>query len=85
MTNATEINLTAASHALFMEFAEDAGNWSGMPLVNGNVTVTQADKGNLTDLKKNGLLTTFVDEGNSWVSFTDSGKAYAAKHGVTID
>jgi len=85
MTTATEMTLTAESHALFMEFAEDAGNWGGMPMVNGNVSVTQAQKGNLTDLKKNGLITTFVDEGISWVSFTATGKAYAAKHGVTIE
>ena len=82
---ATEITLTAASHALFIEFAKDAGNWAGMPMVNGNVSVSQAQKGNLTDLKQNGLLTTHVDGGISWVSFTATGKAYAAKHGVTID
>jgi hypothetical protein len=85
MNTATEITLTAASHALFIEFAKDAGNWAGMPMVNGNVTVTQAQKGNLTDLKKAGLVTTSVDGGISWLSFTAGGKEYATKHGVTID
>ena len=84
IATATEITLTAASHDLFIEFAKDAGNWAGHPMVNGNVTVTQAQKGNLTDLKKAGLLTTSVDDGISWVSFTVAGEAYAAKHGVQI-
>jgi hypothetical protein len=84
MNTATATTLTAASHALFIAFAKDAGNWGGTPMVNGNVTVTQAQKGNLTDLKKAGLLTTFVSDDLAWVDFTDAGKTYAKTHGVTI-
>jgi len=78
-------NLTDASLDLFLRFAKDAGNWSGQPLVGGNFTVTRQDKGNLTDLKKHGLLTTFADDGDAWIDFTPSGKALAAQHGIVIE
>lgn len=77
---ATSTTLTPASHSLFMEFAGDAGNWNGSPMV----AITPAQRGNLTDLKTHGLLTTFTDEGITWVNFTDAGLAYAAQFGVTI-
>lgn len=67
------LGITQASFDLFKKFAMDAGNWGGMPLVGGNFQLSQADKGNLTDLKKHGLLTTWVDEGLAWVQFTDRG------------
>ena len=72
--------LTAASAALFMRFAHDAGNWNGMPLLD----VSAAERGNLTDLKKNGLLTTFRDEGCDWVQFTEAGKAFALQNNIQI-
>jgi len=78
------IELTEASKALFLAYAKDAGNWSGTPLVGGNVGGSKEDRGNLTDLKKKGLITTFRDEGCDWLSFTPAGKAYAAELGVPI-
>lgn len=72
------ITLTPASLALFLSLAEDAPNWSGSPLV----TVSPAEKGNLTNLKTLGLIETFVDEGCSFAVFTDAGKAFAAEHGI---
>lgn len=78
------ITLTEDSMALFLAYAKDAGNWSGTPLVGGNVRQTQQHNGNLTHLKKAGLVTTFTDEGNCWLSFEDSGKSLAADHGITI-
>lgn len=72
--------LTPASLELFLGFAEDAANWSGYPLV----TVTPEQKGNLTHLKKLGLLDTFVDEDCSFVVFSESGKALAAEHGFDL-
>ena len=74
--------LTPASHELFMAYAEDAGNWSGTPLVGGNVPATKEATGNLTDLKRKGLLTTWEDVNEVWIRFTDEGVAYAAQHGV---
>ena len=71
--------LSPEAKALFIAFAEDSFNWNGESLVNGNVVVDEAGKGYLTDLKKKGLLTTFRDEGLSWVCFTDEGKRYSCE------
>jgi hypothetical protein len=81
---ANEMTLTDASKALFIEYAKDAGNWSGNPLVGGNVKQTQEHNGNLTHLKKAGLLTTFRDEGCTWIQFTETGVAFAAELGIKI-
>lgn len=78
------INLTKTSLDLFVAYAEDADNWSGMPLVGGNVGGSKEERGNLTQLKKAGLITTFVDEGCTWIIFTDMGVEYAAALGITI-
>ena len=71
------IKLTTESESLFHELADDADNWNGQPLINGNVTVDKAREGNLTDLKVKGLLVTDEDEGLTWVRFTEAGVAYA--------
>lgn len=75
-------NITEASLELLLELAEDAGNWSGMP----PAWVTKAQRGNLTQLKKAGLLeTTEPDErGDAFVIFTAAGKALAGEHGVDV-
>ena len=72
-------SLTPESLALFLALAKDAGNWSGSPMVD----VTPAQRGNLTQLKRAGLLTTFVDEGIAFADFTPAGIALADSHGVT--
>jgi hypothetical protein len=59
-------NLTSASLDLFLAYAEDAGNWSGNPWVDGNVSLDAAGRGNLTDLKRKGLLQTFTDDGDAY-------------------
>jgi hypothetical protein len=75
-------SLTPASLELFLGLAEDAVNWSGSPLV----TVTPAQRGNLADLKKKGLLTTFVeDDGCAFAVFTDAGIALAVEHGIDAE
>lgn len=79
------MNITNASQALFTAYAKDAGNWCGTPLVGGNVGQAKADCGNLTDLKKNGLLTTFEHDGWMWVEFTPAGIAYAAELGIDLN
>jgi len=80
-----EINITPASHNLFMAYARDAGNWSGSPLVGGNVGGSKEDRGNITHLKKLGLVKTDYDEGNTWLIFTAKGRKYAAEHGIEIE
>lgn len=78
------MKITTASHELFMDLAKDAPNWSGTPLLGGNVEITKEERGNLTQLKRAGLLTTRLDEGNVWVYFTAAGEAYAAENGVDL-
>jgi hypothetical protein len=78
------MNITQTSKDLFLAYAKDAGNWSGQPLVGGNVGGTKEQRGNLTQLKQAGLITTFRDEGHDWIKFTDSGKQFAAENGVEI-
>jgi hypothetical protein len=87
------MNITPRSLELFLAFARDADNWSGTPLIGGNVPFTKADEGNLTQLKIAGLVKTFEDgtEGGRksgaplfWVDFTDAGRALAKEHGIEI-
>ncbi len=79
------MNLTPDSLALFLAYAKDAGNWSGTPLVGGNVPDTTPEaKGNLTDLKRKKLISTFRDEGNTWLTFTEKGFFLAKEHGIDL-
>lgn len=73
--------LTPASLALFVSLVEDAPNWSGQPAA----WVSASDRGNLTDLKVKGLITTFVDRGDPFAVFTDKGKALAAELGYDTE
>jgi len=73
-------HLTAASLELFLALAHDAGNWSGTPLID----VTPAERGNLTQLKKQGLLQTFRSDGHDFAEFLPAGKTLAAEHGINI-
>jgi hypothetical protein len=79
--------LTPMSLQLFLDLARDADNWSGTPLFGGNVGGSKESRGNLTHLKRAGLVKTQVDEDDrkcSWVYFTAAGKAFAAEHGITL-
>jgi hypothetical protein len=78
------MQLTHASQLLFLAYAEDACNWSGNVPVGGNVGGSKEDRGNLTQLKKAGLITTWTDEGWTWINFTEAGKRKAAEHGIEI-
>ena len=78
------LNITAASLVVFLAYANDAENWNGTPLVGGNVGGTKEERGNLTQLKVAGLITTFVDDGDAWITFTAEGKALAAEHGIEV-
>lgn len=71
-------NLTPASVELFTTLVNDAGNWSGTPPLDGNIGgLTKEERGNLTQLKRAGLLVTQTDEGETWVYFTKLGAQYA--------
>lgn len=74
------MNLTPASLALFISLAEDAANWSGTP----PAWVSAQERGNLTQLKRAGLLTTFVDGGDPFATFTPLGIELAGEHGIDL-
>ena len=78
-------NITSRSLGVFLIYAKDAGNWNGQPLVGGNVGGGPEERGNLTQLKKVGLITTEIDEKLVWIQFTDKGKALAAEYGIEIE
>lgn len=84
MTNQT-VQITEKSKELFLDYAKDACNWNGTPLVGGNVGGEKEDRGNLTQLKIAGLVRTQNDEGDIWLFFTDTGKAYAREFGIEIE
>lgn len=65
----TQVHITPKSLALFIMFADDAGNWSGTPLV----SLTAAQRGNLVQLKKAGLVRTFESDDQTWLAFTALG------------
>lgn len=75
-------DITPRSLQLFLDLADDAGNWSGMPLLGGNVGGSKADRGNITQLKQAGLIKTSTDEGDTFVVFTKAGAALAEQHGI---
>jgi hypothetical protein len=70
-------SLTSASLELFRQYAADAPNWSGMPCVGGNVGGSAQDRGNLTQLKRLGLITTRKEDGQTWIIFTPDGTRFA--------
>lgn len=74
--------VTLASEQLFKDLWADAPNWSGTPPTDGNVGMSAEERGNLTQLKRAGLLTTGRFDGMTWVYFTDAGRSYAAELGL---
>jgi hypothetical protein len=75
----TTLKITETSKTVFKAYADDAANWSGSPLVGGNVGGTKEERGNLTQLKRAGLITTFESDGHKWLSFTEAGFHYACE------
>ena len=74
--------MTTATLDLFRTLATSAIDWQGEPLFDG----TSAERGNLCDLKNRGLITTFCDEGCTFVTFTPLGVEFAhLNRGVGID
>lgn len=75
------MSLTSDSKALFRKLAEDANNWGGQPLVD----INPSERGNLTQLKIAGLITTKNDGKDTFAVFTPAGVAMALESGVKID
>ena len=73
------MKITNESLKVFLSHAADACNWNGTPMLE----ITKEQRGNLTQLKKAGLLTTFRSDGIDWVDFTEAGIELAKGHGIT--
>lgn len=80
-----DITITPQSLKVFLAYAADAPNWGGTPLVGGNVGGGPEERGNLTQLKKAGLIQTSQDDGATFVHFTAAGEALADQHGLSLD
>lgn len=78
------MKITEKSQELFKALAQDAGNWGGSPMLGGNVVESKEERGNLTQLKRAGLLSTQKSDGEVFVYFTEAGKAYAATLGIDL-
>ena len=79
--------VTLTSARLFFDLAEDACNWSGVPLLNGNVRTNAALRGNITQLKKFDLIETVKDadrHNDTWVHFTEKGQKLALEIGIDV-
>lgn len=59
-------------------------NWGGMPLIGGNTGGTKEQRGNLTQLKRAGLIWTVTDETGTWLGFTAAGREFAAANGIDL-
>ena len=73
----------------FLEYAYDAGNWGGTPLVGGNVGGEPADKGFIVNMKKRGWISTWEDcepgpagDINIWMEIEDAGLEVMANFNV---
>jgi hypothetical protein len=75
------MSISDKSLSLFIKFAKDASNWSGTPMVD----ITKEQRGNLTQLKKAGLVTTFRSDDWDYVQFTPLGIQLAAANGIKIE
>ena len=84
---AQNYGLTIQALAYFADLCKDAGNWSGVPLIDIPRGMEKR-RGYLTALKKANLLVTEQDEWNGrhspvWALFTERGAKLAAEIGYS--
>ena len=84
-TESRGVKLTDTSLKLFIELAEDAKNWHSVIPTDGNVKITKKLRGNLTNLKRAGLITVKRVDGSSWLLFTPKGEEYADELGIDVE
>lgn len=75
-------DLTSRSRELFIEYVKDSPNWNGAPCVGCNVGGSKEDRGNLTHLKRAGLIVIERANGQAWIYFTSKGKTFAEELGL---
>jgi hypothetical protein len=80
------LNLPTASFDYFALLANDAGNWSGNPYFDGNVSSGRSTSGYVRTLKAAGLIESQYDEDArmSFAVFTDEGIRAAALIGIDL-
>jgi len=66
------LDLTATSRSLLLRLISDAPNWAGNPMlaqssIGGD---ERKERGNITDLKRKGLITSFIDDGFVFITFS---------------
>ena len=61
--------MTAETKALLNNLIDESEDYDGYAIVD----LSKERRGNLTDLKKRGYVTTFVDEGITWAKVSDEG------------
>lgn len=75
-----QIELTAESRSLFESVVKDLPNWNGTtPCFNH---IDSQSRGNLTDLKKKGLVKTYRYDGEEWIDLTEAGTGFARAEGL---
>lgn len=79
------VKLTNTSLRLFVELAEDAKNWHNVIPTDGNIKITKKLRGNVTNLKRAGLIVVREDRGSSWMLFTPKGEEYADQLGIDVE
>ncbi len=80
-------DLTEQEYDLFWAYANDAGNWSGSPMVGGNVNHKKAHDGLLSSLKTKGYIYTEKDTDNpriTWMHFTSKGEKLCEEIGFPL-
>jgi hypothetical protein len=75
-----QATITEASAKLFEAIIKDAGNWGGTPPCYNHIN--KQTRGNLTQLKRAGLVSTFDSDGDEWIYIEDAGKAEALRRGL---
>lgn len=81
----SKIALTPASLEVFTMYANDSANWDGNPWVSvGNVRLTKAQVGNLSDLVQKGLIEIEDYDTDTYIVFTDAGEELAESFGIYL-
>jgi hypothetical protein len=83
--NGRQVKLTDTSLKLFIELADDAKNWHNVIPTDGNVKITKKLRGNVTNLKRAGLVVVRDEGGSSWLLFTPKGEEYAGELGIDVE
>lgn len=82
---AVNLGLPAGSFSYFRALAADAGNWSGNPYTDANVSAGRSTPGFTKRLAAAGLIVVHEDErGFAFVSFTKEGIRAAARLGIDL-